>query len=186
MVRALAAAFAHDPPLRFLVPEPREERLRTYFAAILPLYEAWVCEEPFGAALWAPPGAYPFSAREQLSVLPAQVRVFARNARRALGADRAVARHHPHEPHWYLDYIAVEPAAHGRGAGSALLAAVLARADAERMPAYLNAGSPRSRQLYVRHGFSPFAEVRLPFGGPPVWRMWRAPYASTSSPVSAS
>ncbi len=47
------------------------------------------------------------------------------------------------------------------------------RCEAERTPAYLNAGSPRGRDLYLRHGFGVIAELRLPFGGP--WRMWRAP-----------
>jgi len=44
---------------------------------------------------------------------------------------------------------------------------------AERRPAYLHAGSPRNRDLYLRHGFRLTAEVRHPFGGPPLWRMWR-------------
>jgi GNAT superfamily N-acetyltransferase len=168
MTATLAVAFAHDPPLRFLVPEDTERLLRIHFAAVLPLYAAWVCEEPFGTALWLPPGRYPLSAAEQARLLPAQLRVFGRHLRRALGAQRAVDRHHPREPHWYLDFIAVEPAGHGRGAGSALLS------DRERRPAYLNAGSPRSRDLYLRHGFEVLSELRLPFGGPPLWRMRRA------------
>jgi GNAT superfamily N-acetyltransferase len=176
MVATLAAAFASDPPLSFLVPEParRERLLRIHFAAAIPRYQAWVSEEPAGAALWLPPGGHPVGLADQLRVLPAQVRVFGRHVRRAIGAQRAVERHHPREPHWYLDYIAVAPGGQGRGAGSALLAPVLERADAERMPAYLNAGSPRSRDLYLRHGFEVVSELRLPFGGPPLWRMWRS------------
>jgi GNAT superfamily N-acetyltransferase len=167
MVATLAAAFATDPPLRFLVPERTEERLRIHFAAALPLYEAWVCEEPFGTALWVPPGRYPFTSGEQLRLLPAQLRVFGPHPRRSLGAQIALERHHPHEPHWYLDYIAVEPTGQGHGVGSALLEAL------DATPAYLNAGSPRSRDLYLRHGFHVSSELRLPFGGPPLWRMWR-------------
>ena len=63
----------------------------------------------------------------------------------------------------------------GRGIGSALMGPVLERCDAERMPAYLNAGSARSRDLYARHGFEVTEEFRLPDGGPPLWRMWREP-----------
>ena len=55
---------------------------------------------------------------------------------------------------------------------------MLARCDMEHRGAYLNAGSPRSRDLYLRHGFVVRSEFRLPFGGPPLWRMWREPGAS--------
>ena len=71
---------------------------------------------------------------------------------------------HPTVPHYYLDSLGVEPEWQGRGLGSALMQPVLARCDLERMPAYLNAGSPRSRDLYLRHGFAVTEEFRLPEG----------------------
>ena len=81
---------------------------------------------------------------------PARLEVFGRWARRGIGAQLAIDRHHPHDPpHWYLDYIGVEPAGQGRGLGSALLEPMLARCDTEGRGAYLNAGSPRSRDLYA-------------------------------------
>ena len=177
MEAALGAAFAADPPLSFLLGgEGREQQLRAYFRALIPLYGApWISEGPAGAALWVPPGDWPLPATAQLAVLPALARVFAPHWRRALGALRALERHHIPEPHWYLDYVGIEPAGHGRGAASALLEPVLARADADRAPAYLNASSARSRDLYLRHGFVVLSELRLPFGGPPLWRMRREP-----------
>jgi GNAT superfamily N-acetyltransferase len=193
IVAALAAAFATDPPLSHLIPDERrrEALLRRHFSASMRLYEGsgaiWVAEDRRAAALWVAPGLYPFRLREELAVTPARLEVFGRWARRGIGAQRAIDRHHPHDPpHWYLDYIGVEPAGQGRGLGSALLAPMLARCDMEGRGAYLNAGSPRSRDLYRRHGFVVRSEFRLPFGGPPMWRMWRDPQASTSSPVSAS
>jgi len=180
MAAVLAAAFATDPPLSWLVPDAgrREALLRRHFAASIPLYAAagsmWVADDLTAAALWVAPGAYPFRLREELRVLPSRLAVFGRWPRRGIGAQRALERHHPHEPpHWYLDYIGVEPAGQGRGTGSALLAPMLARCDMEGRAAYLNAGSPRSRDLYARHGFEVLAELRLPLGGPPLWRMWR-------------
>ena len=176
----LTAAFATDPPLSFLLPDEREPRLRRYFTALVPLYAAagaiWTTADRSGAALWLAPGQYPLRVRETLPVLPALAGVFAPRLRRAVGAQLAIDRHHPHDPpHWYLDYIGVEPAGQGRGLGSKLLAPMLARCDMERRAAYLNAGSPRSRGLYLRHGFVVRSELRLPFGGPPLWRMWREP-----------
>jgi hypothetical protein len=41
--------------------------------------------------------------------------------------------------------------------------------------AYLETGRPRSRDFFARHGFTVTEELRLPGGGPPVWRMWREP-----------
>jgi len=189
----LAAAFASDAVMRFLLADEarRPAQLQRHFAASIPLYAAsgavWVDEARTAAALWVAPGAYPFRLREELSVARARLAVFGRAPRRGIATLRALDRHHPHDPpHWYLDSIGVEPAGQGRGLGSALLEPMLARCDVERRGAYLNASSERSRDLYARHGFAVRSEFRLPFGGPRLWRMWRAPYASTSSPVSAS
>ena len=82
--------------------------------------------------------------------------------------------HHPHEPHEYLFFIGVRPGAQGRGIGGALLAPVLARADAAGHPCYLEASSLRSRELYERHGFRATAEI-APAGGAPLWPMVRDP-----------
>jgi GNAT superfamily N-acetyltransferase len=181
MAGALARAFAGDPPMRWFLPEAarRERVLPRYFRAVLPLYlrmgEVWTSTETHGAAAWVAPGRWPFPARSQAGVLPALLRVFGRHPVRSLRGVAAIEAGHPHEPHWYLDYIGVEPAGHGRGTGTALLAPVLARCDADGVPAYLNAGSPRSRDLYARHGFEVLAQFDLPDGGPPLWRMWRRP-----------
>ena len=60
----LAEAFSNDPPMRwFMAASPRRgRRLERFFMAMLPrLYErhgeAWVSDEPLGAALWVAPGA---------------------------------------------------------------------------------------------------------------------------------
>jgi GNAT superfamily N-acetyltransferase len=90
---------------------------------------------------------------------------------------------HPRTPHYYLDSLGVEPEWQGRGLGSALMRPVLERCDRDQVPAYLNAGSPRSRELYLRHGFAVTEEFRLPEGGPALWRMWREP-ATARGPTS--
>jgi len=68
--------------------------------------------------------------------------------------------------------IGVRPEWQGRGFGSALLRPILERCDRERLPAYLEASSPRNRALYERHGFAVVEEMRVS-DSPPVWRMWR-------------
>jgi predicted GNAT family N-acyltransferase len=81
---------------------------------------------------------------------------------------------HPREPHFYLQFAGVAPGRQGLGIGSALLRPVLDRCDAEAMPAYLEATSPRNRAFYERHGFEVTDELVYP-KGPPTWPMWRRP-----------
>jgi GNAT superfamily N-acetyltransferase len=73
--------------------------------------------------------------------------------------------------------LAVRPGQQGQGTGSMLLAAHHAALDRDRIPAYLEAASQRSRDLYLRHGYQPWpgAPYHLPGGGPPMWPMWRDP-----------
>ncbi|NEB76494.1 GNAT family N-acetyltransferase [Streptomyces sp. SID14478] len=75
----------------------------------------------------------------------------------------------------WLEHFFLSPALHGRGLGSAVLAALLERADAESRVVRLNVlrGSP-ARRLYERHGFLLESEdpvdvfmVRKPHSGPP-------------------
>jgi ribosomal protein S18 acetylase RimI-like enzyme len=84
---------------------------------------------------------------------------------------------HPHDPpHWYLFILGTEPAAQGRGLGSALLAQVLAGVDAEGGSAYLESSSEPNLALYGRHGFEVTSEVVIP-GGPRIWPMWPQPHS---------
>jgi GNAT superfamily N-acetyltransferase len=81
---------------------------------------------------------------------------------------------HPSDAHWYLPLTGVDPVAQGRGLGSALLRHTLMTCDSDRLPAYLEATSPRSRDLYLRHGFN-VVEVIKSGTSPPLWAMLREP-----------
>ena len=85
------------------------------------------------------------------------------------------ALHHPHDPLYYCQFLATAPAFQSHGIGSAFLRDELQRADAEGMPAYHEATTPRNRALYERHGYVNQGELTLPAGGPTLWRMWREP-----------
>lgn len=179
---ALAEAFSADPPMVWFTPqdEGRVERLRPYFRALVGKLhllhgEVWMSEDPVGAAAWVAPGSWPFSTWQRRGVIPTELRTFGRHPVRTMRGVEAIERNHPKEPHWYLEYIGVEQAGQGSGAGSALLRPMLERCDTEGSPAFLNAGSERSKALYARHGFKPTEEFRLPEDGPPLWRMWRDP-----------
>lgn len=179
---ALARAFDGDPPMQWFLPdaESRVARARGLFELMLGkvhLERDWcyTTEDVVGGALWVPPGNWRLGIVQQLALLPGMLRVFGRGLARAQRGLAVMEAGHPRTAHYYLDSLGVVPEWQGRGIGSALLAPVLERCDRDRMPAYLNAGSARSRDLYRRHGFEVTEEFGLPDDGPPLWRMWREP-----------
>lgn len=181
--RVLGDAFRDDPVGRWMAPDPttRVERLTRFFefqsdAFSLPHGEVLRAGD-VGAALWMPPGRWQAPPLLLLRNLPRMGRVFGRRTPLMLRGLSRAEHDHPRELHWYLPFAGVATAHQGRGIGSALLAPVLARCDADGMPAYLEATCPRNRDLYLRHGFVDHHEIELP-DGPTLWGMRREPQAA--------
>ncbi|TNH26109.1 GNAT family N-acetyltransferase [Micromonospora orduensis] len=91
--------------------------------------------------------------------------------------DDLFAANHPHPDHHHLAFLATRPDRQGHGLGTALLEHHHAWLDANAMPAYLEASSPRSRDLYAKHGYRAGEPFRVP-DGTPFWPMWREPAGS--------
>jgi GNAT superfamily N-acetyltransferase len=92
--------------------------------------------------------------------------------------DAALDNNHPRGvSHHHLAILAVRSDRQGHGTGTALLDAHHAALDRDGLPAYLEASGPRTRDLYLRHGYvlRSDAPFYLPDGGPPMWPMWREP-----------
>jgi ribosomal protein S18 acetylase RimI-like enzyme len=183
LAQALASAFQDDPVIAWIF--PNEHRRRGLLPAFMefrlrnlafPHDEVWMTADGAAAAVWLPPpGRWQLSRPQQLRLLPSLVRFLGRRTASVLaGLERMEARHPQDRSHWYLFILGTEQAAQGRGLGSALLAQVLARVDADGMPAYLESSSERNLALYGRHGFEIIDEVAIP-GGPRIWPMWRQP-----------
>lgn len=181
----LARAFHDDPATAWILPDSRTRRrqARPLFAAntriVMDKGEVWTTDGTTGAALWSAPGRWRDRPRHLLRWIPAFLPAW-RSAPRALRVMRLMDRHHPSEPHWYLDALAVEPDRQGRGVGSALLPPVLRRCDEQGVPAYLVSSNPRNIPLYERHGFRVTGELPIP-GGPVLYPMWRDPQARAGS-----
>jgi ribosomal protein S18 acetylase RimI-like enzyme len=168
-VRVLTAAFADDPVARWLLPADPGDAGRVFgpLVQIAALHrELAVAADGTAAAVWLPRAAGPPAAGEE--PLPDEL------ARLRTFLELTEARHPAGEGHLHLVFLGVLPAAQGRGVGGALLRARLARADADGVPAYLEASTPRSRALYERHGFRDTGDPILLPDGPPLWPMWRA------------
>ena len=180
---ALALAFSDDPCWAHLLPDDRRrpEQLLAYFSSeiesLVPDYrELWVTGDGGGAALWAPPGRWRVPIGVTIGEARQMTRVFGRRLPLGLWTLLRLERHHPRSPgHWYLHYLGVEPRRQGKGLGGGLLAPVLERCDAERIPAYLESSTERNRALYERNGFDLTDVFRMPIKGPPVREMWREP-----------
>jgi GNAT superfamily N-acetyltransferase len=173
----LAAAFHDDPVISWILPD--ETRRRVRLRGIMELFasrfqrhgENRINEAGTGAAVWAPPGAT-FTAEEDLRFEAGLVTASAGDLSRLGAVVELVDAHRPAEPHHYLSLVGVIPDRQGAGIGSALLRAVLDGADRHGVPTYLEATSPRNRDLYERHGFEVCAELRTS-DCPPLWAMWR-------------
>lgn len=74
-----------------------------------------------------------------------------------------------------LALLAVRPDVQCRGIGSVLLAHHLAGLDRQLIPAYLEASSERSRDLYLHFGFRDHGEPIRLLDGPLMFPMWREP-----------
>ncbi|HEX8206747.1 MAG TPA: GNAT family N-acetyltransferase [Solirubrobacteraceae bacterium] len=173
---ALARSFDDDPVAVFANPRAtsRPARLRFFFsgrlAALLPEEMCFCDEELRGAAIWAPHDRFRPGTRESLRLL----RLLLPRSPLVLTGFARMERHHPNEPHYYLQTLGVAPEAQGEGLGSKLMAPMLERCDREGVPAYLESSKERNIAFYGRHGFRVTEEIRFP-RGPRLWLMWRDP-----------
>jgi GNAT superfamily N-acetyltransferase len=77
--------------------------------------------------------------------------------------------------HWYLMIVGVLPEFRGHGLGAALIAPVLKRADAEKVPVCLDTAQPKVGPLYARLGFRQTQESVDPASGVRFWAYQRDP-----------
>jgi ribosomal protein S18 acetylase RimI-like enzyme len=160
----LTRAFAGDPPSRWMYPD--DEQYMRFFPRFAKVFggaaitdgTALLSGSAAGAALWLSPDAAPDEGA-LMALVEASVAPHRRDETFALFEE--MGRRHPDEAHWYLPLIGVDPAAQGRGYGSALLTYGLELCDRDDLPAYLEATSARSVPLYERHGFKVVGEIRV-------------------------
>lgn len=178
----LARAFDDDPVATWSCPRDtvRPWMLERFHAArlahLLPHEEVWVAPDNRSAALWAPPKRWKTTPREDLQISRCMLhpRLLWRAPMVGFGMHGIERKHPPHPPHWYLATLGTDPAAQGRGLGTAVLRPVLERCDSEGLGAYLESSKESNLDYYARFGFRAEEPLRLP-RGPLVWPMWREP-----------
>ncbi|MEO3873730.1 GNAT family N-acetyltransferase [Nonomuraea sp. B12E4] len=175
----LTEAFMSDPLVRWLFPKAGERGLlqRHFYRPLLtrPAAEAYLTGRREGASVWLTlaPGQAP---HEEPPGTTGRGSLWGESGARLLTLGRALAERHPNgQPHLYLPCMGVIGGRRGAGLGSAMLRHRLARADADGLPAYLEASSSRGRALYLRHGFEDRGEPVHVADGLLLWPMWREP-----------
>lgn len=181
VVDAAARSFYDDPVFSWLFPNDgrRLNQLQRGFDLFarriwFPQDESFTTDRQIGGAFWLPPGTWHVSVLKQLRLMPALAVIARGDLPRLFRLLNLIESNHPHDPHYYLPVIGILPEWQGRGFGSALLRPMLERCDRERLPAYLEASSPRNRALYERNGFEVTDELSVS-DSPPQWPMWRKP-----------
>jgi GNAT superfamily N-acetyltransferase len=183
LTRVLVRAFADDPFISWAV-RADERRRAAYWCLFdlfvrrlsLPYGHVFTTVTLDGVALWVPPGCWKQGAIDQVRQLPAWLAIVGpRRIPHVFGAITALLSKHPTEPHYYLPFVGVDPAAQGRGIGSAVLQPVLRWCDTLGLGAYLENTNERNLVFYERLGFCVLEVMLLAADGPTVWRMWRSP-----------
>jgi GNAT superfamily N-acetyltransferase len=181
LVDTLSDSFVHDPMFNWLFPATH---LYPHFFRMLirdvylPRGIVHLDEQARAAALWLPPEAR-LKLAPRLRLLRFGLKLMresgVRSVWRVLRQGSIFARHHPQEPHYYLQFIGCCRSEQGRGIGSALLKQGIRICDERGMPAYLECSNPRNVPLYERHGFVVRGRQAVGKNAPMAWFMWRDP-----------
>ncbi|MEV4515603.1 GNAT family N-acetyltransferase [Dactylosporangium sp. NPDC049525] len=175
----IATAFHGLDVAAWLVPDPLERQrvlyanFRIFVDHAVDHGDMFVTEDRCAVAVWFPrdrplPEISDYERRRWLACGPYTDRFEA--------LDAAFDKHHPTAAHRHLAFLAVHPDHQGYGIGTAMLDRYHHRLDRAGLPAYLEASSPASRDLYLRHGYTDHGTpIDLPHGGPRLWPMWRTP-----------
>ncbi len=191
--QVIAAAFHDLAPSRWLIGDPVLRRevfpgfFRLFVEHALSLGTVHTTPGRTAVALWIPVGPEGATAPDDYPARRAALT--SPWTGRFIAFDGELERHHPTgTAHHHLAFLAVHPDAQSQGTGSALLRAHHTLLDDAGIPAYLEAAGPRSRDLYLRHGYAlcPRAPFHLPEGGPPMWPMWRPPRTRPLVPAPRS
>lgn len=180
----LARAFYRDPLYVYLMPDDvRRERLLPSFQALTVRYalrygEVYATPGLEGVACWLTPG-------NTTPTLWRMLRVALRGAPASFGIS-GYRRYAPigaytekmHEqvapdPHWYLWVLGVDPSRQRQGLGGQLIQPILARADRDHLPCYLETMNEANLPFYVKHGFMVVSDGVVPGTGLRVWGMRR-------------
>jgi ribosomal protein S18 acetylase RimI-like enzyme len=163
-IETLVLAFASDPQLRFLFPDPLQ--YQTYAFDFFKAFGGNALEKDSahhvagfsGVALWLPPDTHP---NEEDLVNLIHKSADESKIPTVMAVLEQMGHYQPDEPHWHLPLIGVDPSKQGNGYGSALLQYGLEIIDRQGSIAYLENTNPKNKPLYERHGFEEIGVIQV-------------------------
>lgn len=177
VLSALRLAFAGDPATRGLWPDPQNYLLhfdtfaRAFGGRAFVNKTAYYVGNYSGAALWLPPNIEP-DIDSLLKLIQNTTSEEMQNA--VPSVFEKMNAFHPHEPHWYLPLLGVDPLYHGKGLGSMLMKHAFGIFDKDNSLAYLESSNARNLPFYQRHGFELLGTIEVE-KFPPLFPMLRKP-----------
>jgi GNAT superfamily N-acetyltransferase len=185
VARAMARAFFDDPLQTWALPDSTTrlsilehvfEMLSRYSS--VPHGESYTDATRSCAAFWVPPGPFEMDRAAAEAMAP-MLELLGDANERFRAAEDVMRAHRPDAPHFYLQGLGTDPPRQGEGLASAAMQPVLARCDADGIPAYLESTKERNLGFYERHRFAVTNCVDIPLDGPALWMMWREPRPQT-------
>jgi ribosomal protein S18 acetylase RimI-like enzyme len=185
----LVKAFYDDPNLKYLI---RDENRRPILAGYslegalrqgLAFGEVYTSEDLDGIAIWLSPGKKPTLIKSiRAGLLSTGLKTLSSlgwaGLKRYAGVTGCVLKLHKRVmpgPHWYLSIIGVNPSAQGKGLGVELMKPILAKAEEQGVPCYLETSNQKSISFYQKQGFEIAEEVVVPGSDLHIWALVRKP-----------
>lgn len=183
LVQLFCAAFSDDPHILWCASaqERRAADLARFFTLLLQARKARILRlGNQGGLLYLPPGSsYTLDERSRIALHLFAVHGLINGILRGLKMTLLEQRQ-PRAPHYWLQLLAVEPRAQGKGIGSKLLAVLQEHAARSGHPIYLETAREDNRLFYARRGFEMLRCYHLS-RGLRLWCMLWRPDSAVSS-----
>jgi GNAT superfamily N-acetyltransferase len=182
-VETIVQAFDADPLWSWMFPDPqkRAEQHATVFGlyveSALPNEGVWMTDDRASAvAVFTHPGKQELSEDAEARLEPFITETLGAHAPAALQTlERFEAAIPQDRPFYYLSLLGTRRDSRGQGIGMGLLAELVAQADREGEPTYLESTNPDNNRRYERLGFQVQGRFQTPDDLHTVTTMWREP-----------
>jgi GNAT superfamily N-acetyltransferase len=182
VVATIVAAFSDDPTWAWMFPDPEKRAgqhatiFGLYIESALPHGGVWMTDDQASAvAIFTHPEGQELTEQAEARIEPFLREALGGHAPAVLQTFERFEAAVPPGPFYYLSFLGTRPDSRGRGIGMGLLAELVAQADRDCQPTYLESTNPDNNRRYERLGFKAQSSFTTPDGLHTVTTMWREP-----------